>query len=136
MTTDETAKQAAAILRETDPRTPAEQAALEAIEGERWVLWHAKDPNLAVLLLLSRNGLLRDKAHEAEMNRFAVGMAEASARDRRLDSQHNAALENLIDEAVKQLENGDAPSEVAAWMRERRTAVTEAVDKAKHAHLH
>jgi hypothetical protein len=131
-----TAEEAAAILRESDDRTPAEQAALDALKKQLWVLWHAKDPNLGVVLLLSHAGLLRDKKQEAEEHKFAVGMAESSARDRRLEGQHTTALENLIDEAVKQLESGDTSGGVAAWMRERRTAVTEAVDKAKRAHLH
>jgi hypothetical protein len=136
MTPDEKAHaDAAGILREDDPRTPAEQQALDAIAKYRWVPVHARDWNTAIVRLISIAGLLRDKHHEAKMDRAAVVMAEATARDRRLDAQHISALDSLVEQAARRLDAGDAPGAVAVWLREQRAALMEAADRAKHAHL-
>lgn len=131
MKTPDAAAEAAEILREDDPRTPAEQAALDAIKDQRWVLWHAHDPDLAVLLLLSRAGLLCDKKQEAEMHKFGAGMAEASARDRAIDATYINCLNNVLAIAAEELDAGKDPAEVAAWMRERRSGLTAEADKAR-----
>jgi hypothetical protein len=136
MTPDEKAHaDATAILREDDPRTPAEQQALDAIARYRWVPVHARDWNTAIVRLISIAGLLRDKHHEAEMDRAALVMTEATARDCRLDAQHISALDSLVEQAARRLDAGDAPDDVAAWLREQRSVLIKAIDNAKRAHL-
>lgn len=131
MKSPDAAAEAAEILRENDPRTATEQAALDALKKRLWVLWHAHDPNLGVVLLLSRAGLLRDKKQEAHEHKFAVGMAESSARDRAIDATHINCLNNVLDIAAEELEAGKSPAEVAAWMRERRAGLAAEADKAR-----
>ncbi|NUK07489.1 hypothetical protein HRW18_05560 [Streptomyces lunaelactis] len=131
MTEPDTAAEAAAILRETDPRNPAEQAALDALNKRLWILWHAQDPNLGVVLLLSRAGLLRDKEREAETDKFATWSVKDTARDRAINATHINCLDNVLDIAAEELDAGKNPAEVAAWLRERRAALTAEADRAR-----
>lgn len=126
----EAAAAAAGILREDAPRTPAEQAALAAIDRYRWVPVHAKDWNTAIVRLISIAGLLRDKQHEAEMAKFDAGMAEASARERRANTWAIAALDELARQAADRLDAGDDPAEVARWLRVTRQAIADQLEKA------
>ncbi|MFJ2630893.1 hypothetical protein ACIO6U_02870 [Streptomyces sp. NPDC087422] len=111
-------REALAILREEDPRTPAEQAAIHAVHERRWVFVHADDYGTGVVLLLSRAGLLRDRAHEEHLTRAA--MSDKQHRDRRRTADHRAitALTGLAAMAAGRLETGDDPAEVAAQLRD------------------
>src|SRR5262245_59155916 len=111
------AEEARALFREDAPRSPAEVAALQVIEAHKWALWHAHDRDLAVMLLLSRKDLLRDREYEQHLDQFAVANAEAVARDRRADAASISALCGLIEQACSRLEAGDSPAEVAPWLR-------------------
>jgi hypothetical protein len=126
-----TAEEAAEFLRETDPRTPAEQAAIDALKKQMWALWHANDPNLGVVLLLSHAGLLRDKKQEAEHSKFAAWSTKDTARDRAIDATYINALDNVLDIAAEELDAGKNPGDVAAWLRERRASLTAEADKAR-----
>lgn len=126
--TDSAAK-AAAMLREDAPHTPAEQAAMDALDKDLWVLWHADDYKLGVVRMLHRAGLLRDPAYEAHLNQVASSNA-------RLVDQHRVASERalanhheLIEQAAAKLEDGQSAIEVAAWMREMRIAISEQRDR-------
>lgn len=126
--TDAAAK-AAAILREDIPHSPAEQAAMNALDKDRWVLWHADDHMLGVVRMLHRAGLLRDPADEARRNQADEANARFvrqrhAASQRALSSHHQ-----LVEQAVKKLEDGQPAAEVAAWMREMRTAISERHDR-------
>ena len=118
-------------LRENDPRNPAEQAALAAINTRRWILWHSNDRDLGVILLLSRLGLLRDRAYEEHESRTAQSMARIAARDRHVDKTTLRRLEELAEVAATQLEAGDDPHEIAKWIRDTRTAILTAQENAK-----
>jgi len=111
-------RDALAILRENDPRTPAEQAALNAVEGRRWVLLHAADYSTGVVLLLSRAGLLRDKAHEEHRDRVAASDKEWRDRRQAADRRAITAYIELAALAAGRLEDGADPAEVAAQLRD------------------
>lgn len=113
----EAEQKARAILREDAPRTPAEQAALDAVNKDPWILWHANDHNLGVIRLLSRARLLRDPQYEAEQERGLQVNADLAARDRERNSVLINALTQIIDQAVTELGKGQNPTHVAAWMR-------------------
>jgi hypothetical protein len=121
-------RDAHAILREDDPRTPAEQAALDAVDARRWVLWHADDYATGTVLLLSRAGLLRDTAHEEQQGRATL--SDKAWRDRRqtADRQAIAALTELAELAAGRLEAGDDPAEVAAQLRDLASRIGERRD--------
>ncbi len=110
-------REAFAILREDDPRTPAEQAAIDAIDARRWVLWHATDYGTGTVLLLSRAGLLRNAAHEEHLERSAA--SDRAYRDRCRDADRRAitALDGLAEAAAGLLEGGTDPTQVAAQLR-------------------
>ena len=93
-------RHATAHLREDQPLTPPEQAAAKAIRDNQWVLWHAQDRDLAVALILSRNGLLRDRAHEEHLDRGATANATAVEHRRRADQLAITALSGLAEEAA------------------------------------
>lgn len=126
-----TAEEAAAFLRENAPRNPAEQAALDAMGTKRWVLWHAHDANLAVVLMLSRFGLLRDKAAEQRQERTARVDAQLRERDRLADQVALSRLGELVEQAATRLAAGDNPAEVADWMRRIQESITETRDRAR-----
>ena len=114
---------AAAILRENDPHSPAEQAAVDALDKNRWVLWHAEDYSLGVIRMLHQARLLRDPAHEERLEQDA-------AVDRRLREQRDVAdrraitsFDALIEQTAKKLEDGEPAAEVASWMRDTREAI-------------
>lgn len=111
-------REALAILREDDPRTPAEQAALNAVEARRWVPVHAADYSTAIVLLLSRAGLLRDTDHEKQQNRAALSDKEWRDRAKAADRRAITAFAELTTMAAARLENGDDPAEVAAQLRD------------------
>lgn len=127
------AREAAGILQETAPRTPAEQAAINVLDERRWVLWHADDYSLGVIRLLSLRGLLRDVAHDkaqADAERFWSAQSE---RTRAADRAALGRLSDLADQAADRLDAGDDPAEVAAWLRETRDRISEAREKASSA---
>lgn len=127
------AEKALAMLRENEPRSPAEQAALDVINAHRWVLWHSDDRDLCVMLLLSRLGYLRDKAYEEHLSRFAAANAEAVDRNQRANNHAINTLEWLAEEAADRLDKGTAPAEVAVWLREQRAAISERHDRERRA---
>ena len=121
-------RDAFAILREDHPRTPAEQAALDAVDARRWVLWHAGDYATGTVLLLSRAGLLRDTAHEEQQARAAL--SDKAWRDRRQAADRRAitALTELAALTAGRLEEGDDPAEVAAQLRDLASRIGERRD--------
>lgn len=114
------ARQARALFRETAPRTPAEQAALDVINAHKWALWHADDRDLAVMLLLSRKGLLRDLAQEKHEEATAIANTRLVIRNRQRDAVRINTLDAAIEQACKRLTAGEDPGEVAAWLKEVR----------------
>jgi hypothetical protein len=110
-------REALGILRETAPLSPAEQAAANAIRDAQWILWHADDRDLAVALILSRAGLLRDRAYEQQQNRAAAIDTEHRDRRRRTDATTISRLTELIGWAATQLDNGHDPARVAEQLR-------------------
>ena len=124
------AREAAAILKEKAPRTPAEQAAIDALNQRRWVLWHAKDYNLGVIRLLSCADLLRDKKHEKQQAKADQFWAGYSERTRAAERTALGRLSALVNQAADRLDAGDDPAEVAKWLRETRDAINEAREKA------
>lgn len=121
-------REALAILRENDSRTPAEQAAIDAIDARRWVPLHAADYGTAIVLLLSRAGLLRDTAHEEQQARAAL--SDKAWRDRRQTADRRAitAFTELVALAAGRLEEGDDPAEVAAQLRDLASRIGERRD--------
>lgn len=115
-------KEALAILRENKPRTPVEQAAVDALDQRRWVLWHADDYSLGVILLLSHAGLLRDKAHEEQEDSAARSNARWVAEARTADAIQISTLDQAIDQACTRLAGSEDPADVAAWLKEIRSA--------------
>lgn len=67
---DDNAAEAAQILHE-DRVSKTVAAAQKALDGKRWVLFHAKDYLLGVLQLLESRNLLRDRADEERLERIA-----------------------------------------------------------------
>jgi hypothetical protein len=130
---EETAAKAAAIIAAGKQRTPAEQAALAAVDNRRWVLWHTDamtDLALAVIRILSSADLLRDKEHEkraAKADQFWVGHGE---RTRSAERTALTRLNSLTDQAADRLDAGDDPAEVAKWLRETRDRIAGAREKA------
>ncbi|SET50433.1 hypothetical protein [Nonomuraea wenchangensis] len=114
------AAQARAILREDQPLNPAEQAAVDALNERRWVLWHADDYSLGVILLLSRAGLLRDAAQEQHEERSLAVNARLTAEARRADAARISTLDTAIRQACDRLSAGEDPAVVAAWLKEVR----------------
>jgi hypothetical protein len=132
----ETAAKAAAIIDAHGKRTPAEQAALNVVDNDRWVLWHTDaltDYALAVIRLLSRADLLRDKEYEkAEAKAGQFWSADAERR-RIADRRAVSELSALAGQAADRLDAGANPAEVAKWLRETRDALNEAREKATSA---
>ncbi|MEU8199557.1 hypothetical protein AB0C10_37820 [Microbispora amethystogenes] len=122
-------REAKAILREDAPRTPAEQAAIDALNARRWVLWHADDYSLGVIRLLSCAGLLVDKAHAEEMAKADRVNAELARRDRLADARLISTLDAVIEQVADRLERGGTPAEIAAWLRAARSAAHRARDQ-------
>ena len=90
------AKKAIEILAPRRKPDRAEQAALDCVETQRWVLWHADDYAAAVVRLLSRAGLLRDQAREAELAEADLVMRRLEDEDKaKLRREHSAALAEL-----------------------------------------
>lgn len=118
-------RDALAILREDDPRTPAEQAALDALDAHRWVPVHATDWSTAIVLLLSRARLLRDKAHEEHLHRAAMSDKEWRDRKQAADRRAITALTELVALAAGRLEDGADPAEVAAQLRDLASRIGE-----------
>jgi hypothetical protein len=111
-------RDALAILREDDPRTPAEQAATNAVDTRRWVPWHAADEFAGVVLLLSRAGLLRDLADEQRASQTAAAAERISERARIADRRAIAAFAELAALTAGRLEDGADPAQVAAQLRD------------------
>jgi hypothetical protein len=124
------AREAADILTEKAPRTAAEQAAINALDERRWVLWHADDYSLGVIRLLSLRGLLRDVEHEKQQAKADEFWAGHSERARAAERTALGRLTALVDRTADRLDAGDDPTEVAKWMRATRDAITEAREKA------
>lgn len=124
------AREAAGILQEQAPRTPAEQAAINVLDERRWVLWHAADYSLGVIRLLSLRGLLRDVEHEqqqAKADQFWAGHGE---RTRTAERAALGRLNVLAEQAADRLDAGDDPANVAKWLRETRDRIAEAREQA------
>lgn len=115
-------RDARAILREDAPRTPAEQAAIDALDKDRWILWHADDYSVGVIRLLSRAGLLLDKAHAEEMAKADRVMADIARRERLADTHCISAFATAAEQAATRLDGGEDPAKVAAWLRQVRAA--------------
>jgi hypothetical protein len=131
------ADKAAAIIRANQPHTPAEQAALDVINEDRWVLWHTDsttDLALAVIRLLSRADLLRDKEHEKRQAKADQFWAGHSERTRAAERAALGRLNVLAEQAADRLDAGDNPTEIAKWLRETRDRISEAREKAEDAH--
>ena len=129
----ETAAKAAAIIAAKAKRTPAEQAAMDVINEDRWVLWHTDhttDLALAVIRLLSRADLLRDKEHEKRQAKADQFWAGHSQRTRSAERAALARLSTLADQAADRLDAGADAAEVAAWLRETRDRINDAREKA------
>lgn len=127
------AAEAAAYLREHDPRTAAEQAALDAVTARRWMPLWADDYSTGVILLLSRAGLLRDRAREQQDNAAGHSMARMAERDRRADQLAIANLDALAEHAADRLDSGEDPADVARWLRETRMLIVNGRDRARSA---
>lgn len=119
----DTAAEARSILCEDAPRSAAEQAAVDALDKKLWALWHADDYRLGVVLLLSRAGLLRDVAHEREMDEGLIANARLSREDHLKDKRRISALMSAIDQACDQLAAGNDPAEVSARLKDVRDKV-------------
>ena len=90
------AEEAAAILAPGRDPDRAEQAALDYVDKRRWVLWHAENYAAGVIRLLSHAGLLRDRAHEAEMQEAHVVMRRLADEDTvKRNREFSAALEEI-----------------------------------------
>lgn len=122
-------RDAFAILREDDPRTPAEQAALDAVDARRWVLWHAADYATGTVLLLSRAGLLRDTAHEEQQARATLSDKVWRDRAQAADRRAITAFTELAELAAGRLEEGADPAEVAAQLRDLAARIGERRDR-------
>lgn len=129
----EAADKAAAIIAADRQRTPAEQAALAAVDEKRWVLWHTDaltDFSLAVIRVLSCADLLRDKEHEKKQAKADQFWSVEAERRRTAERTAVTRLDALADQAADRLDAGDDPAEVAKWMRETRERIAEAREKA------
>lgn len=126
------AREAAGILQEEAPRTPAEQAAINVLDERRWVLWHADDYSLGVIRLLSLRGLLRDVEHEKQQAKADQFWAGHTERTRVAERAALGRLNVLVEQAADRLDAGDDPAEVAAWLRATRDRISEAREKADH----
>jgi hypothetical protein len=124
------AKEAAAILHEDDPRTPAEQAALDAIARYRWVPVHAKDWNTAIVRLISIAGLLHDPGYEKRQAEADTYWSAYNERVRTANIVAYSRLNDLAEQAADRLDAGDDPAEVARWMRTTREAISNSREKA------
>ncbi len=124
-------EKAAAILREDAPRTAPEQAALAVLEDNRWVLWHAHDRDLGVIRLLSRAGLLRDKAEAERQDRSVRAAMASTARERQANAVMISTLDGAIEQAGARLDAGEEPADVAAWLRLVQTAASRTRDAAR-----
>lgn len=112
-------------LREGAPLSPPEQAAADAINEAKWILWHAHDRDLGVALVLSRAGLLRDKAYEEHLHRAAASDKEWRDRKQAADRRAITALTELVALAAGRLEDGADPAEVAAQLRDLASRIGE-----------
>jgi hypothetical protein len=124
----EVAAKAAAIIAEKKPRTPAEQAALDAVDEQRWVLWHTDamtDLALAVIRLLSTAGLLRDVEHEKRQAKADKSWTAYSERLRAAEHSAMGRLDALAEAAADRLDDGSDAAEVAKWLREMRAGISE-----------
>lgn len=122
----EVAAKAAAIIAEKSPRTPAEKAALTVVDQDRWVLWHTDhmtDLALAVIRLLSRADLLRDKKHEQRTAKADAFWSADSERRRTAARSAISELDDLVEQVAGRLEAGGDPAEVAKVLRAARDAI-------------
>lgn len=122
----ETASKAAEIIAEKGRRTAAEKAALDVVDQDRWVLWHTDgltDYALAVIRLLSRADLLRDKQHEQQAAKADAFWSADTERRRAADRDALGRLNDLVEQAAAQLEAGGDPVEVAKVLRATRDAI-------------
>lgn len=121
------AVKATAVIASDAKRTPAEQAALDAVDEQRWVLWHTDamtDLALAVIRLLSRADLLRDKEHEKRQAKADTFWSADAERRSTGDRRALGELSELVDEAADRLESGADPAEVAALLRATQGAIS------------
>jgi hypothetical protein len=91
------AKKAAEILALDRKPGRAEQAALDCVDKQRWVLWHADDYAAAVVRLLSHAGRLRDRDRESELK-------DADRVMRRLDDEASAKLKRELSAALAEVD--------------------------------
>ncbi|MFD6551288.1 hypothetical protein [Streptomyces sp. NPDC058398] len=122
------AAKAAAIIASDAKRTPAEQAALEVVNEDRWLLWHTDamtDLALAVIRLLSRADLLRDVEHEKRQAEADKSWGAYSERVRAAERSAMGRLDALAEAAADRLDDGGDPAEVAKWLREMRAGISE-----------
>lgn len=120
------ARHAAAALREDAPLDPAEQAAEAVIRKSTWILWHAKGSrDLAVIRLLHRAGLLRDREKEREESKAHASMQRLDKADHAAHRVLAGTLTNLVDEAIRALREGRDPGELADQMEAARQRAQE-----------
>jgi hypothetical protein len=124
-------RQATAFLRENDPLTPVETVAWNVVKERAWTLWHAKDRDLGIVLVLSRAGLLRDIEHEQRTARAGTYWAGVAATHRAADGTALTRHGQLAEQAAERLDRGDDPREVAAWLREMTAAISKQRETAR-----
>lgn len=92
----DTKAQAAEILAPGRELDRAEQAALDCLRKQAWVLWHTDDYAVGVVRLLARAGLLRDHAREAELKEADLVMRRlADEASTKLKREYSAVLEEI-----------------------------------------
>ena len=95
-TDNDTAAKAAKILAADRDPDRAEQAAINCLRNQAWVLWHADDYAVGAVRLLSQVGLLRDPAREAELKDADVVMRRLADEDKaKRNREYSAALERI-----------------------------------------
>lgn len=134
MTVQDAAK-AAEILNPGKVPDRAEQAALDHLGERRWILWHADDYAAGVVRVLSAAGLLRDRVQEAEATEGHAVLRRLSDRERVLNIRRTYLLDQLVSDAAEQLQGGDDPADVAAFLLAKRAEINNTVDEANRAPL-
>jgi len=99
-------KAAAGYLRPDEPNTVTEQAALDHLAARRWVLWHADDRDQAIVRLLDRAGLIRDREHEKQKDQADAAGQHLAERDRAAGKRYLGRTLEMAALAIKALRDG------------------------------